>query len=68
MAITPPVGYIKGERVFNVGIAGWDIEWHPCYLKECPTGNYWHAVDIGKNGDYSGLFTIIKKDEGRVTK
>ena len=61
-----PIGYQLGERVFYHDNASWDTEWRLCWLRECVTGNYWHAVDIDKKGDYSGLFTIIPKTHGRI--
>ena len=59
-----PIGYVLGKRAFNVGVAGWPVEWKAAWLKE--VGDYFHAVDIDKKGDYSGLFTIIPKAEGKL--
>ena len=64
--ITPgPIGYVLGERAFNIGSPD-PIEWKPAWLKE--VGDYFHAVDIDKKGDYCGLFTIIPKTQGKVEK
>ena len=68
--ITPgPIGYVLGERAFRAAFrfeSPDPIEWKPAWLKE--VGDYWHAVDITKKGDYSGLFTIIPKAQGKVEK
>jgi hypothetical protein len=55
-----PEGFVLGTAAKWVGIAGWEVEWCPAWIRETDTGA--DVIWIDHRGDYSGLFQRVPAD------
>ena len=55
-----PKGFVLGTVALYGGVAGWEVEWRPAWIRVTDTGA--DAIVIQNDGDYSGMYRRVDQN------